>query len=115
MSFYLPDGQASGNSLSTNGWETYTLAANPNRKAVEIRVTYLPAGGGKAITFTDEIAARSRKTYKMLGGGKSNLGISGRASGVVNSLDEGLPIIVERSMYWNSRGAGTNTVGAYSD
>jgi hypothetical protein len=114
MSFYLPDGQASSGS-SANGWETYTLVANPNQEAVKVQVTYLPAGGGKAITFTDEIAAGSRKTYNMLGGGKPNPGISGRASTVVKSLDEGLPIIVERSMYWNNRGAGTNTIGAFED
>jgi hypothetical protein len=115
MSFYLPDGQASGGSSANNGWETYTLVANPNQKAVKVQVTYLPAGGGKAITLTDEIAAGSRKTYNMLGGGKPNPGISGRASTVVKSLDEGVPIIVERSMYWNNRGAGTNTIGAFED
>jgi hypothetical protein len=28
---------------------------------------------------------------------------------------QGLPIMVERAMYWNNRGAGTDTIGGYSD
>ena len=104
MTFYLPDGQTS------NGHETYTLVANPNPTAATVRVSYLPQGGGKTISFTDEIGAGSRKTYDM--GDKIP---SGRASVMVQSLDVARPIIVERSMYWNNKGAGTNTIGACSD
>jgi hypothetical protein len=104
MTFYLPDGQTS------NGYETYTCVQNPNPGSVHVQVSYLPQGGGKAVTFTDEIAPNSRKTYSM--GDKIS---SGRASVVVQSLDGARPIMVERSMYWNNRGAGTNTVGVYSD
>jgi len=66
--------------------------------------------GGKTITFTDEIPKGSRKTYNM-----SDKVPSGRASVMVKSLDGARPIMVERSMYWNNRGAGTNTVGVYSN
>ena len=104
MTFLLPDGQTS------NGYETYTCVQNPNPGAVRVQVSYLPQGGGKTITFTDEIPKGSRKTYNM--GDKLP---SGRASVMVKSLDGARPIMVERSMYWNSRGAGTNTVGAWSD
>ena len=38
---------------------------------------------------------------------------SGRASIMVQSLDGARPIMVERSMYWNNRGAGTDTIGGY--
>jgi hypothetical protein len=34
---------------------------------------------------------------------------------MVQSLDGARPIIVERAMYWNSRGAGTDTIGGFSD
>jgi hypothetical protein len=34
---------------------------------------------------------------------------------MVTSLTAGKKIIAERSMYWNSRGAGTDTIGGYSD
>ena len=101
MTFLLPDGQTS------NGYETYTCVQNPNPGAVTIQVSYLPQGGGKTVTFTDEIPKGSRKTYNM-----ADKIPSGRASIIVKSLDGARPIMVERSMYWNTRGAGTNTVGA---
>ena len=104
MTFYLPDGQTS------NGRDTYTLVQNPNPGAVTVRITYLPQGGGKSATFTDEIPPNSRKTYSM--GDKIP---AGRASVIVQSLDAARPIMVERSMYWNSRGAGTGTIWGYSD
>jgi hypothetical protein len=42
-------------------------------------------------------------------------GIDGRAAVVVRSEEGSGPVVVERAMYWNSRGAGTDTVGAYTD
>jgi len=107
--FYLPDGQTS------NGWETWTLIQNPNPGAVRVEVTYLPQGGGKSVTFTDQIGPNSRKTYNMAGAGKTYPGIQGRGSIVVRSLDGARPVMVERSMYGFHRGLGTDTVGAYSD
>ena len=104
MSFYLPDGQ------TENGFETWTLVQNPNPAAVTVRITYLPQGGGTPVSFTDEIGANSRNTYNMADKAKS-----GRASIMVESLDGARPIIVERAMYWNNRGAGTDTIGGYSD
>jgi hypothetical protein len=104
MSFYLPDGQTS------DGHETWTLVANPNPASVTVRITYLPQGGGTPVSFTDEIPPGTRSTYNM-----ADKGISGRASIMVQSLDGARPIIVERAMYWNSRGAGTDTIGGFSD
>ena len=102
MSFLLPDGQTS------NGFETYTCVQNPNPGAVTVRVTYLLEGGGSPVSFTDEIPKNSRKTYNM-----ADRGVAGRASVMVESLDGGRPVIAERAMYWNSRGAGTCTIGGY--
>jgi hypothetical protein len=104
MSFFLPDGQTSG------GWETWTLIQNPNPAAVTVRITYLPAGGGAPVSFTDEIAANSRSTYSMA----SKIS-SGRASVMVQSLDGARPVMVERAMYMNSRGGGAETIGGYLD
>ena len=42
-------------------------------------------------------------------------GITVRAAVMVQSLTPGRKIMVERAMYWNSRGAGTDTIGVYSD
>jgi hypothetical protein len=41
-------------------------------------------------------------------------GIKGRAS-IVVTCTSGQKITAERSMYWNNRGAGTNTIGGWSD
>jgi hypothetical protein len=38
-----------------------------------------------------------------------------RASVMVLSKTAGKSIMVERSMYWNDRGSGTDTIGAYPD
>jgi hypothetical protein len=104
MSFLFPDGQTS------EGFETWTLVANPNPGAVRVRITYLPQGGGKSITFTDEIPKDSRRSYSMA----AKLP-AGRASILVESLDGARPVMVERAMYMNSRGAGTDTIGGFSD
>jgi hypothetical protein len=104
MSFMLPDGETS------NGFETWTLVSNPNPGAVTVRMTYLPQGGGKSITFTDEIPKDSRRSYSM-----ADKLPSGRASILVESLDGARPVMVERAMYVNNRGAGTDTIGGYED
>ena len=39
----------------------------------------------------------------------------GRAAVLVRSKTPGKGIMVERAMYWNNRGAGTDTVGGYGD
>jgi len=38
---------------------------------------------------------------------------SGRASILVFTMDAEKPILVERSMYMDNRGAGTDTIGGY--
>jgi hypothetical protein len=101
--FYLPDGQTS------EGRETWTLIQNPNGSAVDVEVSYLKAGGG-AETLTASIPANSRKTFNMV-----DKISSGRAAIMVTSKTAGKKIMVERAMYWNSRGAGTDTIGGYSD
>ncbi|MBU4273892.1 MAG: IPT/TIG domain-containing protein [Planctomycetes bacterium] len=102
--FYLPDGQAG------DGYETYTLVANPNDNAVTVQITYLTPDGAGNVTFEESVGANSRMTYSM-----EDKGINGRAAVLVTSKTEGKKIMVERSMYWNNRGAGTDTIGGYSD
>jgi hypothetical protein len=63
------------------------------------------------VTKTETIPANSRQTYNMM----AHSGISGRAAIKVRCLTSGKKIMVERAMYWNSRGAGTDTIGGYSD
>lgn len=101
--FMLPEGQNDSNI------QTWTLVANPNPGAVEVKVSYLPQGGGEVKTFTDEIPANSRRSYNMADK------ITGRASIIVESLDGVRPVIVERAVYGTDWGWGTDTIGAYQD
>ena len=104
MTFILPDGQTS------QGMETYTLVQNPEPGAVTVQITYMTPSGKGNISFTDEIAPGSRKTYNM-----ADKIPSDRASIMVKSLDGARPIMVERSIYGNRRGSGTETIGIYTD
>jgi subtilisin family serine protease len=103
--FYLPDGQTS------EGCETWTLVQNPNASAVTVEISYLTPTGQGNVVKTETIPASSRQTFGML----SHSGINGRASIMVTSKTSGKPIMVERAMYWNNKGAGTDTIGGYSD
>ncbi|HEY5493508.1 MAG TPA: DUF5719 family protein, partial [Candidatus Anoxymicrobiaceae bacterium] len=102
--FCLPDGQTS------QGRQTYTLVQNPNAQEVSIRVTYMTDTSGGNPTFDDKVPANSRKTYDM-----SKLMNPGRASVLVECLTAGRKIMVERSMYWNNKRAGAESIGSYSD
>jgi hypothetical protein len=104
MEFFLPDGQTS------DGVETWTLVQNPNDAPVQVEVTYLTDDGGGNKVFTATIAANSRSTYNM-----ASLIPDSRAAVRVVSKTTGKPVIVERSMYWNARGAGTDTIGSFAD
>jgi hypothetical protein len=104
QTFYLPDGS------TQEGTQTYTLVENPNAVPVQIELSYLMPGGKDNITFTDTLKPSSRKTYTM-----AEKVPDGRASIKVTSKTRGAGIVVERSMYWNNRGAGTDTIGAYVD
>ena len=102
--FYLPDGQAS------NGYETYTLVMNPNDSSVEVQISYLTPTGTGNVVFTETVDANSRMTYSM-----ADKGIGGKAAVKVTSKTAGKKIMVERAMYWNGRGAGTDTIGGFGD
>jgi len=103
-SFYLPDGQ------SSEGRETWTLVQNPNDSDVSVQISYLTPNGQGNVTWTEPIGAKSRRTFNM-----ADKGINGRAAIMVTSTPAGKKIMVERAMYWNSRGAGTDTIGGYED
>ena len=102
--FYLPDGQTSG------GWETWTLVQNPNDTDVNIKVSYLTPSGVDNDEFDDTIPANSRKTYDM-----ADRLPDSTASIMVECTTPGKKVIAERAMYWFNRGAGTSTIGGFSD
>jgi hypothetical protein len=45
----------------------------------------------------------------------SHSGINGRAAIEVTCKTAGKKVMVERAMYWNGRGAGTDTIGGFGD
>jgi len=102
--FMLPDGQTS------DGFETWTLVENPNAVAVNITVTYMAQGGEKLYRFNDKVPAGSRRSYNM-----ADMVPSRRASIFVESKDSGHPVLVERAMYGENWGWGTDTIGGFSD
>jgi hypothetical protein len=63
------------------------------------------------VVFTETVPANSRRTFNML----EHSGINGRASIMVSSKTAGKNIMCERAMYWNSRGAGTDTIVGTGD
>ena len=103
-SFFLPDGQTS------DGRETWTLVMNPNAVDVTVNITYMTPTGVGNVTFNENITANSRRTFNMV-----EKGINGRAAIMVTCTTAGKKIMCERAMYWNSRGAGTDTIGGFSD
>ena len=103
--FYLPDGE------TQNGYETWTLVQNPNSTDVTVQVAYMTPTGKGNVTKTETVKGSSRKTFSMA----EHSGLSGRAAIMVSSKTSGKKVMVERAMYWNSRGAGTDTIGGYGD
>ncbi|MHB8895679.1 MAG: Vgb family protein [Candidatus Geothermincolia bacterium] len=101
--FYLPDGS------SNPGTETWTLVQNPNSTPVNVTLTYMTLEGTGNRTRTDTIPANTRRTYL------SSDTISVNAAIQVTCNTPGRKIMVERSMYWFSRAAATDTIGGFSD
>lgn len=101
--FLLPDGQTS------EGRETWTLVQNPNDTEVTVEISYLTPSGKGNVTFEEKVPANSRRTFSM-----ADKLPDTRAAVMVKSKTDGAPVMVERAMYWNSRGAGTDTIGGGS-
>ena len=98
--FFLAEG------ASAWGFTTYVLVQNPNPEAVDVTVTYMtPTGPNVQPTFS--MPANSRHTIRV-NDALPNADLSTKVSGSA-------PIIAERAMYWNSRGAGTDTIGGFTD
>lgn len=100
-------GLAEGRNGGARGFETYILIANPSPERALVRVTFLrPDGTTTSVERTVE--AKSRFTlapWEMP---------TGEFGAVVESTN-GVPIVVERAMYWNGPGGqmwagGTNVL-----
>ncbi len=108
--FYLPDGWSGYTPVLNKTYETWTLVQNPNPVPVDVKVTYLTYNGVGNRTEGLNLLANSRHSFNMADKITDN-----KAAIMVESMTPGRKIIVERAMYWNNRGAGTDTIGGYSD
>ncbi len=86
------------------GFETFILVQNPNGEPCAVTLTFMLADGSfSSPVYT--VPANARFTVKV------NDLVAG--SDVSTLVTGSLPIIAERAMYWNSRGGGHCTVGAW--
>jgi autotransporter-associated beta strand protein len=103
----LADGRVGG----PESFFTYILLANPAPESAEVTVTFLREGGAAPIV----------KTYTVQGASRFNIDVSTVAElqnesfGARIDVTNGVPIAVERSIYWNANGifwaGGTNALG----
>jgi autotransporter-associated beta strand protein len=103
----LADGRVGGQ----ESFFTYILLANPAPESADVTVTYLREGGAAPIV----------KTYTVLGASRFNIDVStvpelhDESFGARIDVTNGVPIAIERSIYWNANGifwaGGTNALG----
>ncbi len=106
---------AEGESGGAMGFESYILFANPNGSTAHVRLTLLRTGGNAPVTDDFDVPANSRLTKAVGDYIARGLISPGEQVGArVDSLN-GVPIVIERAMYWNGGGefwgAGTGETG----
>jgi autotransporter-associated beta strand protein len=105
-------GLAEGRVGQSLNFHTYILLANPQTSAAAVTVTFLRENGGAPIVKTFTVAPTSR----------FNIDVNNVSTDLQNEtvsadirVTNGVPIVVERSMYWDSGGVlfkgGTNATG----
>jgi hypothetical protein len=99
--WYLPEGS------SAWGFETWLLIQNPNGSTANCNVTYM-IEDANPVTVPKTIAPNTRQTFNI----KDDIGEKNASIKVVST---NVAVIPERAMYWNNKGAGTDTIGGFSD
>lgn len=102
---------AEGEQGGSLGYDTFVLLANPGDRDATVRVTLLRAEGRPTVHREVQVPANSRAT---LNGREFGLG-PGEQFGILVDSINGVPIVVERAMYWNGGGqfwgGGSNETG----
>jgi N-acetylmuramoyl-L-alanine amidase len=98
--WYLAEG------FTGKGFDTYVLIQNPNATNASVRVDYL-LPKGRVVSVPEEIAPRSRRTIHI----DELRGLENTDVSV--SVESTVPVVVERSIYFNYFGIteGTNSTG----
>jgi hypothetical protein len=107
----LAEGEAGG----PLGFESFILFANPNASTARVRLTFLRAGGAAPVTEDFDVPANSRVTRYVGEFIARGLIAPGEQVGArIDSLN-GVPLVIERAMYWNGGGetwgGGTGETG----
>jgi hypothetical protein len=98
LQYYLAEGAIGG------FFDTDLLIANPNNAPAPITITYLKAGGG---TVTQNVTVQPTSRITILVDNVPGLENVGEVSTVVTSA-AGLPVLVERTMRWDTSGYGAS-------
>jgi uncharacterized repeat protein (TIGR01451 family) len=102
---------AEGRAGGPSDFRTYLLLSNAGSGAAQVTVTYLPETGA-AIARTYQLPATSRVTVDVASDVPQ---LAGQRFGAAIATAGDVPIVVERSMYWNGDGlfwsGGTNALG----
>jgi hypothetical protein len=98
LQYYLAEGAIGG------FFDTDLLIANPNNAPAPITITYLKLGGG---TVTQNVTVQPTSRITILVDNVPGLENEGEISTVVTS-SAGLPLLVERTMRWDSTGYGAS-------
>ncbi len=107
----LAEGEVGG----SRHFESYILFANPSSVAADVQMTFLRKNGAAPISARFTIPANSRVT-RAAGEFVGPNGLqSGEQFGVLVQSFNGVPIVIERAMYWDGGGqfwgGGTNETG----
>jgi hypothetical protein len=108
-------GLAEGRVGGSHQFATFILLANPQATAAHVTITYLREGGAAPIVKTYTVPATSRFNVDV-GSVVPELqsGGNGESFGARIEVTNGVPIAVERSLYWNANGVfwagGTNAL-----
>ena len=96
-SWYLAEGSTGG------GFETWILVQNPNATDSRVTLSYI-TGNGRVAGPSVTIPGNSRRTFNVADS-VPNL------DGVSATVSADRPVIAERSVYWNNRNGGHDSVG----
>jgi Papain family cysteine protease/Family of unknown function (DUF5719)/IPT/TIG domain len=98
--WYLAEGS------TADGFETWILVQNPNSAPVGVQVNYMTARGKVGGPYV-VLPGNSRMSFNVADT------VNG-ASGVSTRVDSDKPVIAERSVYWNGRRGGHDSIGVTS-
>jgi hypothetical protein len=111
VTWAMAEGEVGG----SRGFQSYILFANPSDSPTRVRLTFLREGGLPPFSTEFTLGANSRLTQSaadFTGAGQLTLG---EKFGVLAESLDGVPIVIERAMYWNGGGdffgGGTNATG----